>query len=1050
MAINVSIDKLPTLKANIVAYDNRGDHGVAFISGFGYKSHMDEICKTLNLVDRNIQIGGRYFTTRPGNCYETIVTQPANSDYAHIVAFKKDSYIKPQGNNTTERIIGYVFHESEQPLGINIQNFSEHIVNHQLPQAVVDTFYDKLYKLCPLPIIKDWTYYLMERLEAHNDIYPIKVEHVVGTKTFLSAYVFDFSVQDLQQYITVGLQQGHIKIDEENNGVSETMRGISGLDAYLNEFREMLAQRIQESFIPRFTPDQDNYSTMLNELTQYGAYMGKLDLFNAQKDVVQAMCNALDKKRTALIIGEPGVGKTAMATSTLFAHNADKKIMTNVVMCPGHLVKKWKAEIERLAPLSDAVIVENFDHLMTLKPRIKDRHRNRHLWLVISKETAKFGYQERPAAVFSRAAGAKVGHPEGVFCCPECGQPLYTVSYEGRGRYRHEIRHYFGRDAFSKQNADNFVCMNKVMRYDKETGKEEEVKCGAKLWEAAGKYKKPCVKNGPEESIWVNLGKNVGWLMRDHIQDEIDRLSEIPQQMLRREERSRLFGLMKVVSEGIPTTPTPIKYPLGRYIRKYFKGYIDYAAIDEVHELKGKDSLQAMAFGDLVNTAKHSIAFTGTFLNGYSSGAYYILYRLFPGMMKEEGFKFSLSGENEFVHQYGVYKQDAVYMVQDGRRGNRQGALKEKELPGVSPLVFTKFLLENAVFISLEDIGEGLPGYEEIPVAVTMDDELREGYATLERDIHDSFGGRRGGKKTLAQMVQSLSVYPDCPYDQPPIVHPDTGEVLATPRSLSKDTVRNKDVELLRIVREKIDNGEKVLVYYNWVTRTDVGKRLPKFFKDNGISAVTMTSSVKNSERETWIKEHVVDKNVDVLIVNPSLVETGLDLLDFTTIIFYQVGYNLFTLRQASRRSWRLSQTHDVQVYFLYYQQTVQEQALNLMATKLQAAMAIEGKFTEDGLNAMSNNEDILTQIAASVADGIKDTVDAQVFSKAKVNSTKMEQKKDERMILIDRSIDVVPTALDAYRADKANKRKRARAAKALGVGERDLLGNLSQLFAAI
>ena len=100
--------------------------------------------------------------------------------------------------------------------------------------------------------------------------------------------------------------------------------------------------------------------------------------------------------------------------------------------------------------------------------------------------------------------------------------------------------------------------------------------------------------------------------------------------------------------------------------------------------------------------------------------------------------------------------------------------------------------------------------------------------------------------------------------------------------------------------------------------------------------------------------------------------ETGLDLLDFTTIIYYQIGYNLFTLRQSSRRSWRLSQDKDVKVYFMYYRNTVQELALSLMATKLQAAMAIEGKFSEDGLNAMSNNEDILTQLAASVADGIK------------------------------------------------------------------------------
>ena len=85
-------------------------------------------------------------------------------------------------------------------------------------------------------------------------------------------------------------------------------------------------------------------------------------------------------------------------------------------------------------------------------------------------------------------------------------------------------------------------------------------------------------------------------------------------------------------------------------------------------------------------------------------------------------------------------------------------------------------------------------------------------------------------------------------------------------------------------------------------------------------------------------------------------------------------------MRQASRRSWRLSQTEDIKVYFIYYEETIQAQALSLMATKLQASMAIEGKFSEEGLRAMSNNEDLLTQIANSVVEGIKDTVQIQSF----------------------------------------------------------------------
>ena len=151
-------------------------------------------------------------------------------------------------------------------------------------------------------------------------------------------------------------------------------------------------------------------------------------------------------------------------------------------------------------------------------------------------------------------------------------------------------------------------------------------------------------------------------------------------------------------------------------------------------------------------------------------------------------------------------------------------------------------------------------------------------------------------------------------------------------------------------------------------------------FKINDIKACVLDNKVSAKDREEWIDKKV-KAGYNVMICNPSLVETGLDLLPFTTIIFYQVGYNLFTMRQASRRSLRLNQPNNVTVYFLYYNNTTQESILSLMANKLQAAMAIEGKFTEEGLNAMSNNDDLLTQIANSLVQDIQYKIEEGSFS---------------------------------------------------------------------
>lgn len=390
------------------------------------------------------------------------------------------------------------------------------------------------------------------------------------------------------------------------------------------------------------------------------------------------------------------------------------------------------------------------------------------------------------------------------------------------------------------------------------------------------------------------------------------------------------------------------------------------------------DTAQGQAMADIANASNKFIGLTGTLLNGYADGLFYILYRTLPELMRKEGYDYS--SEAEFMRDYGVIKREYKIEFKNGRRGARLDSPSEKRLPGVSPLVFTKFLLENSVFISLSDMDGGLPQYAEIPLPVNMDADLKEAYERLEGQLRDHVGGfHEGSMKAMGSFLQTLSVYPDMPYDQAPVIHPDTGDILVVPPELEKGT-RNKEAALLELVQQKLAAGEKVLIYYEWTNKTDVAERLSTMFKENNIKAATLTSSVSADSREDWIDKQL-DKGVQVLMCNPKLVETGLDLLDFTTIVFYQVGYNIFTMRQASRRSWRLSQTKDIEVYFIYYKDTIQDKALSLMATKLQASMAIEGKFSEEGLRAMSNNEDLLTQIASSVVQGMEQTVQVQTFT---------------------------------------------------------------------
>jgi hypothetical protein len=99
------------------------------------------------------------------------------------------------------------------------------------------------------------------------------------------------------------------------------------------------------------------------------------------------------------------------------------------------------------------------------------------------------------------------------------------------------------------------------------------------------------------------------------------------------------------------------------------------------------------------------------------------------------------------------------------------------------------------------------------------------------------------------------------------------------------------------------------------------------------------------------------------------MVQTGLDLIDFPTIIYYELEYSVYTLRQASRRSWRIGQHQPVKVYFMAYQETLQEKGLRLIAAKVRSALAVEGELLDTGISAFNEDQDFFLQLARSIVE---------------------------------------------------------------------------------
>ena len=122
-------------------------------------------------------------------------------------------------------------------------------------------------------------------------------------------------------------------------------------------------------------------------------------------------------------------------------------------------------------------------------------------------------------------------------------------------------------------------------------------------------------------------------------------------------------------------------------------------------------------------------------------------------------------------------------------------------------------------------------------------------------------------------------------------------------------------------------------------------------------------ASVETSKREDWVADQV-ERGVDVVITNPELVKTGLHLLEFPTIVFMQSGFNVYTMMQAARRSWRIGQKLDVRVIFLGYAGTSQMDCLRLMAKKISVSQSTSGDMPECGLDVLNDNEGESIEVA--------------------------------------------------------------------------------------
>ena len=812
-----------------------------------------------------------------------------------------------------------------------------------------DSLYAELDKKTAIPLIPEFKDYILDECFKRKILVQLEV---LSASVHFDAYMLEVrnDEKEIEQIVNDGLKTGQITIPNAVKGTG--FENIETVSQYLNKYGITIANRIRESFNPLFDPASEYICDRLKRINGNLKKNVGYTLYPAQLAVAEALKRRLDKAKVGVVVAECGSGKTKIGASALAAHQNGKKCF-NVVLCPSHVTKKWVREIEETLPNTKAAVVYSLGDI----DKVYKEHLvgNTSTYIILSKERARDGFMWQPAAVYSKVKKA--------YLCPRCGEIIEMEIKEDGTNYKVRADQFF----FKKQTTQNHKCEH----------------CGELLWSAINPNDKKLSHNK-----WVKIG-NYGFIYRDFAVRHLEATKDL-------KVLAKLQEIIDNPSQVFTARGAYVRYSMSDYISERFK-QIDGVILDELHQFKG-DSGQGDAMETLVGCSKKVIGMTATLINGYSSGLFYLLYRIVPHLMQVDNKEYK--APQSFNNEYGV--TEMTYELEEGAYNansrSKKRLLQSRQKPGVSPLVYSRFLIDCAVFLSLNDMGKHLPDYEEIPIKLDLKPEIQKEYDRIESAFRNVMNQRDStSRKLMSSFLSLMTTYPDQPYNAEPIHYPKSDQAVIEPKDLSDiDELHEKDIATLDIVERKVKNGEKVLIYTSWV-KIDTQDKLTKLLEDKGYKVAVLEQRVKPEKREEWV-EKKLESGIDVLITNPSLVETGLDLNAFTTLIYYNIGYNLFTFRQSSRRSWRINQTAPrIEVYILFYKGVMQARAIKLMASKLAAATLVEGNFSDEGLAAMSDCTDMTSQLARELTKGIRDEVEdvAAMFKKMAIIKDENEPEED-------------------------------------------------------
>lgn len=732
------------------------------------------------------------------------------------------------------------------------------------------------------------------------------------------------------------------------------------LSAFIEEFGDGLLEQVRSQNPPIYTGVRHpGWDAILDEL--------KRKPFEAQRDAVHAVCSLLGEhdQPACVINAEMGTGKTMMAISAASVLQQAHGVQRVLIISPPHLVYKWRREIKETVPNARVWILNGPDtlrKLLALRAALGVPVGPDPEYFVLGRVRMRMGFHWRPAFVVRRKIERSI---DGSYqrlehaACPRCGVLISRPDADGHPM---PVSSTLARAMLSDRRGSCESCGEALWTLIR-PGRPERcfrdlvLDALQQMPTIGPKKAEMLVSTFGEDLLGSMLGDNVYEFL--YLMDEKGNLVFSDKQSVRMERALANFEF--TFGEG--------GYQPTEFIKRYLpQGYFGLLIVDEGHEYKNEGSAQGQAMGVLARKCRKTILLTGTLMGGYADDLFHLLWRLNPATMIDDGFKPSERGSMggatmNFMRQHGVLKDIYKETTKSSHRTAKgtQVTHRVSKAPGFGPQGIMRYVLPITVFLKLKDIGQNvLPPYEEHFTGIPMSEEMAAAYRSLSTRLVSELKAalRVGDNSLLGVVLNVLLAWPDTCFRDEQVAHPHTRRPLAFQSAVVTECQPTpKEEALIDLCLKEKARGRRVLVFTVYTGTRDTTARLKSMLDERGFKSAVLRASVEASRREDWVAEQV-ERGIDVLICNPELVKTGLDMLEFPTIVFMQSGYNVYTVQQAARRSWRIGQRNPVAVHYLGYEDSAQMECLRLMAKKIAVSQSTSGDMPDSGLDILNQSGD--------------------------------------------------------------------------------------------